>query len=152
VEKSVSRIIFVDTLFFVAIANQRDQCDWRFANVGRQCSEIIQSPLRWRIEDVILPERVDATGLVRESLTIQEVDDVDVGLPASHDRQVVVQGDRSLVLNDDCRRSADLGEPLPDEVRVADRRREGNEAHRGGREDDLWSVRSKAYVVKSAIP
>src|ERR1700693_548570 len=46
------------------IADQRDQCDWRFANVCRQCSEIIQSLLRRRIEDVILPERVEATGLI----------------------------------------------------------------------------------------
>ena len=57
-------------------------------------------------------------------------------LTASHDRQVVVQLDRSLLLHDDRCRPADLGEPLPDEVGVADSRREGDEAHGRRREDD----------------
>ena len=83
-----------------------------------------------------LHQVVDAPGLVREARSVEEVDDLDVRLAATHDGQVVVQLDRALVLHDDRRRPAHLGEPLPDEVGVADRGREGDEAHRRRREDD----------------
>ena len=79
---------------------------------------------------------VDSSRLVREPCAVEQFDDLGLGLATPHNGQVVVQLDRAGAFDDDGRRSADLAEPLADEVGVADGRRERHEAHRRWREDD----------------